>query len=220
MSLSEKVYNALMQTGVINAKGETYFELNNIKTIIQDSSIVGNVIQEWLKTFLNSQNITYRLKKNTQEFPDFLLNCERDDIDLLEVKCFKESPNFDVANFLAYARSLRVNAYRLDSNYLIFEYIDVHGGIIIKNIWLKKVWEICSASDRAAVKIQWKQGQPVNIRPSTWYSKRSKFKPFTSRLIFVKALEQVINTNSPPEIQKNWFKEVSKIYKEQTGQDL
>lgn len=218
---AQAVFDKLMQTGIISARGETYFELHGIKTIIHDSSIVGNVIQEWLKSFMRHHNIAYRIKTNTQEFPDFLMHPNRNDVDLLEVKCFKESPNFDIANFQAYARSLLEKPYRLDADYLIFEYIEVHGGIVIKNIWLKKVWEIACASERSPLKIQWKQGIPVNIRPATWYSKRTKFPVFASRLDFVKAIKTVLDTSSVSAgIQKDWFKKVATTYEAQTGQPL
>ena len=144
-----------------------------------------------------------------------------DDRDLLEVKCFKQSPNFDVANFLAYARSLLEKPYRLDADYLIFEYMEVHGWIIIKSIWLKKVWEICSASERSPVKIQWKQWIPVNIRPATWYSTRSAYPVFWSRKEFVHGIKKVLDTSSMANnLQRNWEQNVSKLYKEQTGRDL
>ncbi len=218
---AQKVYDKLMQTGIISAKGETFFELHNIKTVIHDSSIVGNVIQEWLKSFMDAHSILYRLKTNTQEFPDFLMNANSDETDLLEVKCFKKSPNFDVANLQAYSRSLLDKPYRLDSDYLIIEYIDVHGGIVIKNIWLKKVWNICCASERSSLKSQVKQGFPYNIRPATFYSKRAKYKPFQTRRDFVLALKSVIdaipNMNN---IQKDWYKKVSSLYKQQTNRDL
>lgn len=218
---AQAVFDKLMQTGIISARGETYFELHGIKTIIHDSSIVGNVIQEWLKSFMSHHNIAYRIKTNTQEFPDFLMHPNRNDVDLLEVKCFKESPNFDIANFQAYARSLLEKSYRLDADYLIFEYIEVHGGIVIKNIWLKKVWEIACASERSPLKIQWKQGIPVNIRPATWYSRRTKFPVFASRLDFVKAIKAVLDTSSVSAgIQKDWFKKVATTYEAQTGQPL
>lgn len=218
---AEKVYQKLMQTGIISAKGEVCFELHGIKTIIHNSSIVGNVIQEWLKSFMDKHNIPYRLKPNTQEFPDFLMNEHSDEVDLLEVKCFKKSPNFDVANLQAYARSLLNKPYRLNANYLIIEYIDVHGGIVIKNIWLKKVWEICCASERSPLKTQVKQGFPYNIRPATFYSKRLKYDVFKTRRDFVLALKSVIDVvPSMNNIQKDWYKKVSELYKQQTGHDL
>lgn len=220
MRPTEFLYQKLMQTWVVWAKGETYFTLNGIETIVNDSSIIGNVIQEWLKSFMLENKIPFRTISNTQEFPDFLM-WDTDIQDLLEVKCFKKSPNFDIANFLAYARSLLLKPYRLNADYLIFEYLEVHWGIIIKNIWLKKVWEICGASERSPLKIQWKQGVPVNIRPAVWYSQRTNFPPFTSRKDFIHALKKVIDTSTiTNSIQKNWETNVSSLFKEQTWEDL
>jgi hypothetical protein len=117
---AQELFNALQKSGVIGVIGETYFELQGVKTLVKDSSIVGNVIQEWLRGFMDTHNIQYRLKDNSQEFPDFLMDLENDRVNLLEVKCFKKSPCFDVANFKAYARSLLKHPYRLDADYLIF----------------------------------------------------------------------------------------------------
>ena len=216
-----KVLQALQSKGIISTTGVTNFSMLGINIIVNDASIVGNVIQEWLKIFMNNNQIYYRLKQNTQEFPDFLLHPTKNDSDLLEVKCFTKSPNFDVANFAAYARSLTINAYRLDTDYLIFEYEILPNSIRIKNLWLKKVWEIAGSSGRSPLKIQWKQSSPVNIRPATWYSSNTTYPPFTSRLEFVRALEQVINMSGiNTNIQKNWFKNVSSLYTQQTGNAL
>jgi NgoBV restriction endonuclease len=99
---AQQLLTELIKSGLIGATGQTNFELNGLKTLVHDSSIVGNVIQEWLKSFMDSKGIAYRLKANSQEFPDFLMHGSKDMVDLLEVKCFKKSPNFDVANFMAY----------------------------------------------------------------------------------------------------------------------
>lgn len=217
---SQFLYEKLQQTWIIWARWETYFKLNGIEAIINDSSIVGNIIQEWLKRFMLINNIPFKTIANTQEFPDFLM-WESDDKDLLEVKCFKKSPNFDISNFLAYARSLLVKPYRLNADYLIFEYIEVHWWIIIKNIWLRKVWEICWPSERSPIKIQWKQWIPMNIRPAIWYSNRTKFPPFLSRREFVHAIRQVIDTSSiAHSLQRNWETKVAELFKEQTWEEL
>ena len=130
------------------------------------------------------------------------------------MKCFKKSPNFDVANFLAYCRSLIEKPHRLDAQYLIFEYDSENNGIVIKNVWLKQVWEITGASERSALKIQWKQNQAVNIRPAIWYSSRSKYPPFTTRKEFVYALKKVLDTSAAGgDWRKNWIKTVEENYK-------
>lgn len=112
---AKKLYDELITSGIVGATGETNFELNGVKTRVNDSSIVGNVIQEWLQSFMDEKGISYRLLPNTQKFPDFLMNPENDHDGLLEVKCFKKDPNFDVANFIAYCTSLTTSPYRLDA---------------------------------------------------------------------------------------------------------
>lgn len=218
---AKKLYDELQKSGIVGATGETYFELHGLKTRIHDSSIVGNVIQEWLKLFMDSHKISFRVPQNSQAFPDFLMHPANDQADLLEVKCFKKSPNFDVANFLAYCRSLTENPYRLDADYLIFEYEENETGVRIKQIWLKKVWEICSTSERSPLKIQWKQNQPVNIRPATWYAKKSTYPVFASRLDFIQAIKKVLDTSSiGGGLQKGWLHTVSSLYETQTRKKL
>lgn len=221
--MSAKIlFDKLNESGIVGSVGTTYFELNGLKTQIKDSSVVGNIIQEWLQCFMRENSVYFRLKQNSQEFPDFMMNQTRDDIDLLEVKCFKKSPNFDIANFQAYCRSLLTVPYRLDSDYLVIEYKEQEDStILINRLWLKKVWELCTSSERSPIKIQWKQGVPVNIRPAVFYSESTAFKPFTSRRTFVTALKTLIDTNpTMNNIQKNWFNNVSGLYKEQTGNEL
>lgn len=216
----QTLYQKLLDEKIVGSEGQTMFSMQGIEIQVQDISIVGNIIQEWLEHFMLNHSISYRKKSNSQEFPDFMLGSD-DRFDLLEVKSFTGSPNFDIANFQAYARSLRENAYRLDAKYLLFRYSKCGEGIIIDNIWLKNVWEICSKSDRSEVKIQWKQGTPVNIRLSTWYSSKTKYPSFTSRVEFVTALSKVIGmAGIDQSIQKNWLKAVKENYFNTTGKEL
>lgn len=218
---AQVLFDKLISENIIGATGESSFMLNGLSTVVLDSSIIGNLIQEWLKKFMTIHSISFRFKSNTQEFPDFLMHADNDNIELLEVKCFKGSPNFDVANFQAYARSLTINPYRLDADYLIFKYRVLASGIVIENIWLKKVWEICGGSERSALKIQWKQGMPVNIRPATWFSGRTAYPPFSTRKEFVTAIKKVLDTSSvSAAIQRGWFDTVSTTYRSQTENDL
>jgi NgoBV restriction endonuclease len=218
---AQQLYDKLIASNIVGATGQIYFEMNDIKTMVQDSSVVGNIIQEWLKSFMNRYGIYCSMPTNTQEFPDYFLNADSNQLGLLEVKCFKNSPNFDIANFIAYCRSLATSPYRLDADYLIFKYENTAQGIVIKDIWLKKVWQIASASERSAVKIQWKQNVAVNIRPATWYSSAIDYPTFATRTEFVQALKKVLDTNAAGgDWRKNWIKTVADTYKIQTGNNL
>jgi hypothetical protein len=214
---AKKLFTALQDKGIVGAQGTTAFTLGGITTAAKDISVIGNLIQDWLSEFMRQNSINYRQPEHSQEFPDFYLS-ESKTTDLLEVKCFTKSPNFDIANFNAYCRSLLANAHRLDADYLIFKYKANSESIEIQEIWLKKVWEIASSSDRAALKIQWKQNQAFNIRPGTWYSSKTKYPVFKSRLAFVEAIDAVQKT-LPNQVAK-WQAKVAKNYLEQTGRKL
>ena len=90
--------------------------------------------------------------------------------------------------------------------------------ISIKNVWIKKIWELACPSGTYPVKVQEKKSIIYNIRPSTWYSTRAKFKPFSSKEKFLAALNetryQYPQTRS---LNGHWLKKVIKNYKEHTG---
>ena len=212
----------LLQNQILGQTGKTFFQLGGLRTQVSDRSVVGNIIQEWLKEFMITNKIWFGLRSNTQQFPDFFMDPNSQQKGLLEVKCFTNSPNFDVANVSAYCRSLLTDAYRLDADYLIFKYsTNSSGDVTIDDIWLKNVWEICSPSRRTSIKRQIKQGQHINIRPATFYSPSAKFKPFKTRLDFVKALEAEVNSSQAlHHIQNGWIKKVQTSYKNSTGNNL
>jgi len=219
---AQKLYECLLSRGIVGSCGKVFFEIHNEKYQINDNSIVGNVIQAWLKSFMENNGISYRIADNSQDFPDFFLHNDRNDIDLLEVKCFTKSANFDIANFLAYCNSILNYPYRLNTDYLIIKYTQTEVGINIDNIWLKKVWEICRPSERSAINLQIKHGQIYNIRPGNWYGKgRIKYPPFTSRMEFIKAIQKVLNTHPSSDIlRKNFTNRIAELFKKQTNQDL
>jgi hypothetical protein len=221
-SPAQKLYECLLSKNIVGSPGKIFFEIQNFRCQINDNSIIGNVIQAWLQSFMEANSIHYKTVSNTQEFPDFYLDDSSDNRNLLEVKCFTKSANFDIANFLSYCTSIAEKPYRLNADYLIFEYKNVKNEIVISRIWLKKVWQISGASDRSKIKAQWKKGQIYNIRPSNWYGKgKIQYPPFQSRLEFVTALQEVLNTHpSADTLRKDFLKNVSSLFKQQTGEDL
>ena len=220
---AQNIYAKLLEEGITARKGEARIEFMGVDVRLRDKSAVGNMLQEWFGNWLTHHQIQYRVKDNTQEFPDFLLHETGDDIGLLEVKTFDDesSANFDVANFDAYRRSLLTDAYRLDADYLILSYqLNDEGILTIPNIWLKKIWEITGASERYPLKCQVKQDVIYNIRPITWYSNRTTYKPFTSRSDFVFALYETIALYTTDLEANDWFEQFKSKYVEQVGHPL
>jgi NgoBV restriction endonuclease len=207
-------YKIIGEQGVIN------FSLKDLTISVETKDTVGNLLQEWLKAWMKKEKIEFEENKNSQTFPDFNLDLKNAKQGLLEVKSFDwdRGPGFDLANFDSYCNSLLENSYRIDSDYLIFAY-QMEGSVItIKNVWMKKIWELACPSGTYPIKVQEKKSVIYNLRPSTWYSERTKFKPFESKESFLSALNetryqypQTRHTNG------HWLKNIIKNYQEHTG---
>ncbi|MEM6966635.1 MAG: NgoBV family restriction endonuclease, partial [Bacteroidota bacterium] len=176
--------------------------------------------QEWLKAWMRSEEVDFYETGHSQTFPDFHLHQDNHRKGLLEVKSFdfKRGPGFDLANFDSYCTSLLSDAYRIDSDYLIFAYQMEGSDITIKNVWLKKIWELACPSSTYPVKVQEKKNVIYNLRPSVWYSERSRFKPFSTKEAFLAALNETrYQYPQTRHANAHWLKKVIKNYQEHTG---
>lgn len=228
MSIAQDILNKLnkqlnlQRAADSQPKGCILFSFQGIDIRIKQRNVIGSILEEWLDEWLK-QNFSNIEHNPAQSFPDFWLNPQDRESDLLEVKTFYKSPNFDVAAFLSYINEIMDNPYRLDSDYLIFKYdMDTKtGDVLIKNVWLKKIWEICCSSDKFPIKTQFKNGQITNIRPATWYSRRSKFPAFTCKEHFLSALEETIfRCNAAHDKAQTWKNTLCQNYKKKYGESL
>jgi NgoBV restriction endonuclease len=188
---AKKMYEALLVEVENGLVGKITFKMNAIEFEINSKDGIGGHIQEWLEKWMVDKAISYSIPSNSQSFPDFFLhNLHDNKVSLLEVKSFDmdAGANFDIANFQSYCQSLATNPERIYSDYLIFGYLLNEGRLVIKNIWLKKIWEICCPSERFPLKTQVKRDVIYNIRPASWYASNPTYKPFKTKDDFVKAL--------------------------------
>lgn len=192
MKLSgNELHNKLVnEYKIIGEKGVINFSLKDLTISIETKDTVGNLLQEWLKAWMIKENIEFEENPNSQVFPDFYLDKLDKKSGLLEVKSFDwdRGPGFDLANFDSYCNSLLTSSYRLNSDYLILAYQMKGSELTIKDVWIKKIWELACPSGTYPLKVQEKKSVIYNIRPSTWYSERTKFKPFNSLEEFLVAL--------------------------------
>ncbi len=218
---AEELVNELLQSGIYDAEGRITMELNGTSVEIKENDTVGNILQEWLGQWLKDNDIYFRPPEG-QSFPDFYLQ-ESNEVGLCEMKayCAKRTPAFDIANFDSYWKSIELNPRRLDSDYIIFAYSSNDGIIKIEKIFLKKVWEITSATKDFPLKCQRKNGQIYNIRPCSFNSKRTKVPAFSSKEEFLAALYRTVlsHTNKATET-RIWLNNVIKKYKNDTGYEL
>jgi hypothetical protein len=221
---SDELYMKLTVTdGLVGKTGEITFTFNNHPIKIESKDIIGNVIQDWIKDWMRSQGVSFIVNQNSQKFPDIYLDPDSKTTGLLEIKAFdfERSPNFDIANFDSYCNSLITDSYRIDSDYLIVGY-SLHGATItIKNIWKKKIWEISGPSEKWPIKVQEKRETIYNLRPSTWYSTRSKFKSFNNKETFLSALNDTRYQYGKTRLSNShWLSKVLANYLTYTGVKL
>ncbi len=157
--------------------------------------------------------------------PDFYLNPDNKTVDLLEVKAFNRAvnPGFDIADFRMYEEEIIAMPYMLDVDYLIFGYDMSSTGIVtIKDLWIKKVWEITRCMADWALNLQVKQGVVHKIRPGVWYStQRSKYPMFTCLEDFLAAVEETVYQNPKTHNDAaNWKSRFLASYKKHYAREL
>ena len=211
-----ELYELLKRHGIVGAEGSISLTLMGTELKVNDKSATGNLLQEWLGEWMTLNGVYNRGNPNTQEFPDFYLS-DDDRVNLLEVKAFDfaNTPNFDVAQFDAYTRSLRTEAYKLDVDYLILGYSLSNGVIKINGIWIKKIWEITCSMKEYAIRAQVKQGKIHNIRPYNFKTMSKGAQPFNSRVAFLNAIEETLaKYTGDTASAEEWLAEVGASYSE------
>lgn len=216
----------LAEDHILDLEGQINFYLGDVDIIVRQKDVVGNIMQEWLQGWLDKRGIEYAPSENSQMPPDFFLNPEDKTRDLLEVKAFNRSgsPGFDIADFRMYAEEILEKPYMLDVDYLIFGYdMSKDGVVTIKDVWLKKVWEITRRMKDYPINLQVKDGVIHKIRPGVWYSKKATdYAIFRTLEDFISAIEDT--TFKEPKLRDSiastWLSKFQSNYKKRYGSEL
>lgn len=204
----------LKEMNLENAHGRIQFKMANVTVTINTTDTVGVTLQAWLKQFFIDNDIFFKEPVNTQEFPDFFLDNCNEEAHMLEVKAFNypRSPAFDIANFESYCDSVKEKVWRLNADYLIFGYeMSENGDISIKDIWLKKIWQISGTSTLYPLKTQIKRGMIYNIRPNSDF-KYDRNGPFSNEIEFLKAMYKTLSLYKGETVANNWKTELTRNY--------
>lgn len=225
-----EVYNKLIhEDKLLELKGQIKFYLGDVSIIVKQKDVVGNIIQEWLQGWFEKRGIEYAVSDNTQMPPDFFLTPTNEKINLLEVKAFNRnaSPGFDIADFRMYEEEIIEKPYMLDVDYLIFGYDMSDDGIVtVKDLWIKKVWEISRCMKDWSINLQVKQNVVHKIRPGVWYSTRfnpkaGNYPMFDCLEDFISAIEEAVYQNPKTHHEAaNWKNKFLASYKAHYDKDL
>lgn len=224
---AEQIYHKLInEDKIFETKGQIKFYLGDIDIIVHQKDVVGNIMQEWLQGWLEYNKIEFAPSENSQMPPDFFLNPDDKTSNLLEVKAFnrEKTPAFDIADFRMYAQEIIEKPYMLYVDYLIFGYVMTDDGyVIIKDLWLKKVWEISRRMEDYAINIQKKDGVIHKIRPAVWYSSSNiDYSVFQSLEHFISAMDETVYREPKfrSTIASNWLSTFQRNYKSKYGHEL
>ncbi len=224
---AQEIYDKLLNVDyILELEGQIKFFLGDVNIIVRQKDVVGNIMQEWLQGWLDAKGIEYAPSENTQMPPDFFLDPDDRTKGLLEVKAFNRngSPGFDIADFRMYASEIQEKPYMLDVDYLIFGYDMSDDGIVtIKDVWLKKVWQITRRMENYPINLQVKEGVIHKIRPGVWYSERiTDYAIFDCLEDFVSAIEET--TFKEPKLRSSvastWLAVFQRNYKAWYGEEL
>lgn len=227
MKLTAKdIYTKLLvEDKIKSVKGQIRFHLGDVSIIVKRKDVVGNILQEWLEGWLLKRKIEFEPNPSTQMPPDFFLDPNDHAKNLLEVKAFNRevSPAFDIADFKAFVNELIEKPYHLDTDFLIFGYImdEETGDVIVKDLWLKKIWEITKTMSNWPITVQYKNGILQKIRPGNWYTTRGNAKVFESKEDFLAAFEETVYQNPETHSQgAQWKNKFKRSYKNHYGYDI
>ncbi len=224
---AQEIYDRLLNVDhILELEGQIKFFLGDVNIIVRQKDVVGNIMQEWLQGWLDARGIEYAPSENTQMPPDFFLDPDDRTKGLLEVKAFNRngSPGFDIADFRMYASEIQEKPYMLDVDYLIFGYDMSDDGVVtIKDVWLKKVWQITRRMENYPINLQVKEGVIHKIRPGVWYSERvTDYAIFDCLEDFISAIEET--TFKEPKLRSSvastWLAVFQRNYKAWYGEEL
>lgn len=183
----------LLKKELCGKTGSISMNLNNINTNIKSTDIIGNSLQSWLSSWFDAHSIKYREPKNTQEFPDYIVELDSKE-HFLEIKSynFMRSPAFDLANFNSYIDSVSITPQKINADYIILAYRTIENGFVIEDIFLKKIWQLAGKAKNYPLKLQVKKGTVYNIRPRQFNKDTATLSKggFNSPLEFINSLSE------------------------------
>ncbi len=220
------IYNRLVNVDKIKTlKGQIKFNLGDVSIIVKKKDVVGNILQEWMEGWLEHNNVDFVPNPNTQMPPDFFLDPDNCKISLLEIKAFNRcaSPAFDIADFKAFVNELIEKPYHLDTDFLIFGYEmnENTGDVVVKDVWLKKIWEITKPMTKWPITVQYKNNVVQKMRPCNWYSTKGRGKVFENLNDYLAAFEETVYQDPQTHNQAGqWRNKFRHSYKNHYGKDI
>ena len=204
------------------------FTFLRVKSLV-DKDAVGYTFQAWLRDWFIKKKIYFNQRHDSQKSPDFIIK-KKDNSGWLEIKVYGDSgASFDIKSWDAYLNLMLIEPYYINADYLIFNYtVNKEKKIIIKKIYLKKIWELSRSMTHRSqvpwpVSVQYKNKSIHNLRPNQAIIENNEVAFFKDKIEFLEAIQKTIDLYPKSQIKhKNglWLKNVKAKYKEIFNDDL
>jgi hypothetical protein len=191
--------------------GITRIKPNGVKLHypISNCNICGDVLENIIYPIIQEDIPTFQLGPK-QQSPDFI-NKQHE----WELKCFTNTPSFDIGNYNSYINCAENNLKRLlNRQYIILQYEIADQHIHVIGVKICNVWELINYTGKYHISVQNKKNIWYNIRPcGSWNNIGGKNK--TAKLFVHQLCKSILLCpNNTDNTDNNKLNQVDKIKKE------
>ena len=186
----EKLCQSLVGTQIHTTTNITYPDGTECCIPQNNCNVVGNLMESIVYKTINEHVI----RGENMTSPDFL---DATSAVEYELKCFKDTANFDISNFDSYISQL-VNDYDrkvFRTYYLVFKYESSDNGFVISDFKMCTICEILKYDGKYPISIQNKKGIWYNIRPCSFAEMKAVNK--TNELFVESICLAILHTPNP-----------------------
>jgi len=225
---ARQIYDKLIfETNIVFGNGIMDASLRDIEITEWDDQAVVEILRVWLRHWLDRNNIAYNTNKDTAIPIDYYLYGEDNPNRSVCVKVFQtyEKAAFTITDFRTFAEELPRTPNILNADYLTFEYsisrkTDEKGQLFIKDLLMKKIWQMTRPMKGWPLSLQTANGKIRQIKSCGWNIKRAP-KTFQSPEHFLSALEETIRRNPQTEsIAATWRKDFLATYEKEHNKTI
>ena len=223
-----QIKELLIKSKIYTSEAKMEFTFLRVKSLT-DTDAVGYVFQAWLRDWFLKKKIYFNQRHDSQKSPDFIIK-KKGNSGWLEIKVYGDSgASFDIKSWDAYLNLMLKEPYYINADYLIFNYtVNEQKKLIIKNIYLKKIWELCRPMTQRSkiawpVSLQYKNETIHNLRPNQAILENNQVAFFKNKIEFLDAIQKTIDTYKKSQDKHKdgkWLKNVKIKYKEIFNEDL
>ena len=166
---------------------------------IDNCNIIGDCMENVLFPIINKKIPSF-VQGPKQSSPDFYNGVDKEWE--WELKCFGNTPGFDISNFNSYITQINNNLERklYKTQYLIFKYASNDKCIKIVDFKLCNIWNLINYNGKYPISMQCKKGMWYNIRPCCFTDFNNTIK---TPYLFIKQICRAISETPNPIANKS-----------------